>query len=129
VEYEPIPAADEALAKEIIGAAIEVHRALGPGFIEFIYKRAMCHELRLRGIPFVCEKKILVPYKGTLIPGQRCDLLVGERVIAELKAVTEIHPLYEAKVISYLKATKLRLGLIINFHVRLLKDGINRVVR
>lgn len=88
----------------------------------------MCHELTLRGIPFECEKEILIPYKGTFIAGQRYDLLVGQRILTELKAVTELHPLYEAKLLSYLKAMKLRLGLIINFHVPLLKDGIQRVI-
>lgn len=82
VTFEPIPAQDEALAKQVIGAAIEVHKALGPGFIEAIYRRALCHELGLRGIPFACEKEILVPYKDSLLPGQRFDLLVGGRVFA-----------------------------------------------
>lgn len=98
MEHERIPAQDEALVKQIIGAAIEVHRALGPGFIELIYKRAMCHALSLRGVPFTFEKEISIPYKDALIPGQRYDLLVGERILTELKAVTELHPLYEAKV-------------------------------
>ena len=128
LEYEPIPAEDEALAKQIIGAAIEVHRALGPGFIEGVYKGAVCHELGLRGIAYACEQPVLVPYKDALISGQRYDLLVGGRVLTELKAVSELIPIHEAQLLSYLKSLKLRLGLLINFNVRLLKDGIKRIV-
>jgi GxxExxY protein len=129
MNYEPIPAEDEALGHKIIGAAIEVHRLLGPGFLEKIYERAMCHELKLQGVPCEFQKDILVPYKDIQIPGQQLDLLVCSRVIVELKAVTEFHPLHQAQLLSYLKATGLRLGLLINFHVPVLKDGLKRVVR
>ena len=127
--HAPIPVEDEELAHRIIGAAIEVHRVLGPGFLEKIYERAMCHELKLQCIGCEPQREILVPYKDIQIPGQQLDLLVGSRVIVELKAVTELHPLHHAQLLSYLKATGLRLGLLINFHVPVLKDGLKRVVR
>ena len=127
--YDPIPAEDERIAHEVIGAAIEVHRLLGPGFLEKIYERALVHELSLRGIAVQPQKDILVPYKDILISGQQLDILADERVILELKAVTELAPIHEAQLISYLKATGLRLGLLINFNVRVLKDGIKRLVR
>jgi GxxExxY protein len=127
--HEPIPPEDERIAHEVIGAAIEVHRLLGPGFLEKIYEKALVHELGCRGIPVQPQKDILVPYKDILIPGQQLDLLVAERVILELKAVNELAPIHQAQILSYLKATGLRLGLLINFNVHVLKDGIKRVVR
>jgi GxxExxY protein len=129
VAHDPIPAADEHIAHEVIGAAIEVHRLLGPGFLEKIYERALIHELMLRGVSVQPQRGILVPYKEIFIPGQQLDLLAGERVIIELKAVSELAPIHEAQLLSYLKATGLRLGLLINFNVRVLKDGIRRLVR
>jgi GxxExxY protein len=127
--FEPIPAEDEKIAHEVIGAAIEVHRILGPGFLEKIYERALVHELTVRGVSVQPQKEILVPYKGIFIPGQQLDLLACDRVILELKAVDHLTPIHEAQLISYLKATGLRLGLLINFNVRILKDGIKRIVR
>jgi GxxExxY protein len=129
MSHEPIPAEDEKLAHQIIGAAIEAHRLLGPGFLESVYARAMSHELTLRGIAFEREKELVVRYKGIDILGQRLDLLVGGRVITELKTVETLAPIHQAQVISYLKATGLRLGLLINFNAPVLKDGIQRVVR
>jgi GxxExxY protein len=126
--YDPIPEEDEELARKVIGAAIEVHRVLGPGFLESIYRRALCHELTCAGIPFFYEHPILVPYKDIAIAGQKLDLLVGGRVIVELKAVVQLAPIHEAQLISYLKATRLRLGLLMNFHVRILKEGLKRLV-
>jgi GxxExxY protein len=126
---EPIDERDEALAHQVIGAAIEVHRLLGPGFLESIYERAMEYELISCGLLVEREKEILVPYKDIRIPGQRLDLLVGDRVIVELKAVESIAPIHEAQLLSYLKATGLRLGLLINFRVPILKDGVHRIVR
>jgi GxxExxY protein len=129
VDYAPIPNEDEEWAHKVIGAAIEVHRVLGPGFIESIYRQALCHELSLRGIPHQFEKPLEVPFKDIRIPGQRLDIIVGERVIVELKCVDQFAPIHQAKLISYLKATGLRLGPLINFKVLVLKDGIKRVVR
>lgn len=128
MSYAPIPMEDEELAHKIIGAAIEVHRLLGPGFVEVIYERALLHELQLRGLRVEKQKDICIPYKDIQIEGQRLDLLVGGRVIVELKAVSELHPLHHAQLLSYLKATGLRLGLLINFNVSVLKDGLKRLV-
>jgi GxxExxY protein len=113
----------------VIGAALEVHRFLGPGFVEDVYEQALCVELRLRGIPFERQKRVLVDYKGELVGEGRIDLLVGDQLIVELKAVKAFAPIDRAKVISYLKATRRHLALLVNFHVPLLKDGIQRIVR
>jgi GxxExxY protein len=129
MKYEPIPQQDEEIAKAVIGAAIEVHRELGPGFLESIYRKALAYELSLRGFTVEQEKEILVPYKDIQISGQRLDVLVVGRVIVELKCVEEFAPIHQAQLISYLKATGLRLGLLINFKTQLLKDGIKRIVR
>jgi GxxExxY protein len=91
MDYAPIPVGDEELARAIIGAAIEVHRLLGPGFLESIYERALCHELTLRGIAFERQKELLVRYKELDIPGQRLDLLIGGRIITDLKTVEKTH--------------------------------------
>ncbi len=127
--YEPIPERDEEIAKAVIGAAIEVHRQLGPGFIEYVYRKAMAYELSLRGLEVEQEKQILVPYKDIQIAGQRLDLLVAGRLIAELKCVEEFAPIHQAQLLSYLKATRLRVGLLINFKTQLVRDGIKRMVR
>jgi GxxExxY protein len=127
--YEPIPEADEAIAHRILGAAIEVHRELGLGFLERIYERALEHELSRRGLIVERQKEILVTYKDIAIPGLQLDILVDGRVIVELKAVDMLAPIHYAQILSYLKATNLRLGLLINFHERLLMDGAHRVVR
>jgi GxxExxY protein len=128
-EFAAIPENDEALAKAVIGAAIEVHRKLGPGFLERIYRKALAYELSLRGIDAEQEQEIVVPYKNIDIEGQRLGVLVGGRVVVELKCVEEFAPIHQTQIISYLKAAKLRLGLLINFKTQLLKDGIKRIVR
>ena len=117
------------LAHEVIGAAIEVHRILGPGFLESVYHEAFCVELELRGIPFQKEVPVAVPYKGVQIGEGWLDLLVGGKLIVELKAVDELAPIHTAQVISYLKATGLQLALLINFITRVLKNGIKRIDR
>jgi GxxExxY protein len=129
VKYEPIPEQDEEIAKAVIGAAIEVHRELGPGFLECIYRKALAYELSLRGLAVEQEKELVVPYKGIQIPSQRLDLLVAGRMIVELKCVEEFAPIHQAQLLSYLKATGLRLGLLINFKTQVLRDGIKRMVR
>lgn len=129
MEYPPIPTADEEIANRVIGAAIDVHRELGPGFLESIYRRALAFELSLRAFEVEQEKDITVPYKTIRIPGQRLDLLVGGRVIVELKCVEDFAPIHQAQLLSYLKATDLRLGLLVNFKAQMLRDGIKRVVR
>lgn len=117
------------LAFMVIGAAMEVHRRLGPGFLENVYETALAVELASRSIPFEQQKGIHLLYKGHAIATHRLDLLVGHRLVVELKAVDAIAPIHVAQMISYLTATQLPLGLLINFQVPLLKHGIRRVVR
>lgn len=112
----------------IIGAAIEVHRHLGPGLLESIYETALIHELGLRGMVVHTQKPVSVRYKNLAIAGQRLDLLVEPGVIVELKAVDELLPIHEAQLLSYLKSIGHRLGLLINFHAKVLKHGIKRRV-
>ena len=126
--FAPIPEDTERIGKALLDAAVEVHRHLGPGFLERIYKDPLCHELSLRDVPFESQKPVRVSYKGVPIGDQRIDLLIADKVIAELKATESILPIHEAQLLSYLKATNLRLGFIINFKVRLLKHGIKRMV-
>lgn len=118
----------DALAHAVIGAAIEVHRHLGPGFLEEIYEEALCIELRLRKVSLERQKPINVEYKGECVGPGRLDLLVGDRLIVELKAVKAVAPIEVARVISYLRATRRHLALLINFNVTMLKDGIQRLV-
>jgi len=116
------------MANAVIGAAIEVHRHLGPGHKEVAYKAAMCHELELRGIPFRCEHPVVLTYKGRKVAEGQLDLVVADLVVIELKAVESITPVFISQTIAYLRLTNLRLGLIINFNVTTLKEGIKRVV-
>ncbi len=124
---EPDKRLDE-LARAVIDAAIEVHRELGPGFVESVYEEALAVELRLRDVEFERQKPIAVFYKGHPVGEGRVDLLVGGALIVELKAVEKLLPVHKAQVISYLKASRSALALLINFNERLLKDGIQRVV-
>jgi len=128
MNYAVIPLETEKVGSEVIGAAIEVHRHLGAGFLERIYQEALCLELVERKLPFEREKSIDVTYKGKKIRGQRIDLVVGGCVVVELKAVATMNPIHEAKVISYLKTTGLRLGFLLNFHHTTMKEGIKRIV-
>jgi GxxExxY protein len=125
---EPIPPECEEVAKRIIGAAIEVHRHLGPGFLESVYERALIHEMNLQGMTVQRQVPVRVMYKDLEIAGQRADLIVDPGVIIELKTVEELDPAHTAQLLNYLRATRLRLGLLINFNSRWLKDGIRRVV-
>jgi GxxExxY protein len=124
---EPSPEVD-ALAKAIIDAAMEVHTILGAGFLESTYEQALAVEFALRGISFQRQWPIALHYKGEPVGEARLDFLVGGQLIIELKAVDLLHPIHQAQVINYLKATKLQLGLLINFNVEHLKDGIKRIV-
>jgi len=116
------------LSGSVIGAAIEVHRILGPGHLESIYEEALGVELRLREIP--SERQVLVPvkYKGSDVGSRRLDLVVDDCLIVELKAVDALLPIHRAQLLSYLRASALRLGLLINFNCEVLKDGIRRVI-
>jgi GxxExxY protein len=124
---EPEKRVDD-LAHAVIGAAIEVHRHLGPGFLESVYEEALCIELAERQVPFERQTEISVLYKDRQIGKQRIDLMVGKVLIVELKAIDALAEIHKAQVISYLKATRLPLGLLINFNVPILKNGIQRVV-
>lgn len=124
----PIPQEIEDIGYRVIGCGQTVHRILGPGFKEVIYQRAFCLELDAQGLRFECEKKILVPYKEHLIDGHRLDLVIEDVVIVELKAVPRMTELHRKQVLSYLKATGLRLGYVMNFSSEILKHGTKRVV-
>ncbi len=116
------------LTEKIIGAAIEVHRHLGPGLLESIYEEALCTEFDLRGIRYARQVEMDVVYKGRVIKGQRLDLLVENEVVVEIKAVTKPNiELITAQVLSYLHAAKLERGLLINFSVLRLIDGVKRI--
>jgi GxxExxY protein len=117
------------LTQKIIGAAIEVHRAIGPGLLESAYQACLARELSVRGIPFEKEKPLPLDYKGVQLDcGYRLDFLVDDKVVVELKAVEIMHPVYEAQLLTYLKLTGCKVGLLINFNVPVLKDGITRRV-
>jgi GxxExxY protein len=118
----------DALAARVLDAAIEVHRALGPGFLEAIYEQALCVELAIRAIPFARQSRVQVHYKEQLVGEARVDLLVAGRLIVELKAVDQIASIHLAQTMSYLKATGLQLALIVNFNAPLLLRGVRRVV-
>ena len=124
---EPSPELDE-LARGLIDAAIEVHRHLGPGFLESVYEESLVHELAIRQIPFERQRPVAVKYKAQAVGEGRIDLLVAGKLLVELKAVEALAPIHKAQVISYLKATGLQLGLLINFNVTALRSGIQRVV-
>lgn len=125
---DPIPREVEDIGYRVIGCGLTVHKILGPGFKEMIYQRAFCLELDAQGLKFECEKKILVPYKDHLIDGHRLDLIIEGVVIVELKAIPRVTELHRKQVLSYLKATGLRLGYVMNFNAEVLKDGTRRVV-
>lgn len=116
------------LSGRILGAAIEVHRHLGPGLVETVYEVALEHELRLRGLAVDRQMPIAVQYKDIQIGGQRLDMLVEGKVVVELKSVESLAPIHEAQLLSYLKAAGLRLGLLINFNGPRLVDGVRRFV-
>ncbi len=115
------------LTEKIIGAAIEVHRVLGPGLLESIYEEALCHEFELQNIRYDRQVEINVIYKGKAIKGQRLDLLVEDEVILELKAVAQLPDVAKAQTLSYLKATQLKRALLVNFGEKRLIDGITRI--
>ena len=116
------------LSSKIIGAAIEVHKALGPGLLESAYEECLTHELSLRGLVFERQKPVPVKYKGiNLDCGYRLDMVVENRIILELKACNQIEPIHEAQLLTYLKLTGIQLGLLLNFNVPVMRDGIVRL--
>lgn len=117
------------ISGKIIGAAIEVHKKLGPGLLESAYEECLCCEMQLRGIEFKRQVPLSLNYKGIVLDcGYRLDLLVEDKVIVELKSVEVLEPIHEAQMLTYLKLRNAWLGLIINFNVIMLKDGIRRLV-
>ena len=117
------------LSSEVIGAAIEVHRSKGPGLIESIYERCLLRELELRSIPATTQKIVRVEYKGLVFDEPlRFDLLVGDCLLVELKAVEILHPYSKAQLFSYMKLLDIPIGLLINFHEPILKNGIFRMI-
>jgi GxxExxY protein len=120
---------DTALTHRIIGAAIEVHRLLGPGLLESAYEECLCKELAIRGISHERQKPVPVVYKDVKLEcGYRIDILVERRIVVELKAIEHIAPIHEAVVLTYLKLSGNRVGLLINFHVPVLKEGVRRYI-
>ena len=117
------------LTEQIIGAAIEVHRHLGPGLLESAYEECLCRELELRGLSFERQKPLPLEYKGIKLDcGYRIDIVVENKVILELKCVDAIAPVHEAQLLTYLRLSGLKVGLILNFYVAVMKDGIKRLV-
>jgi len=117
------------LTRQIIGAAIEVHRHLGPGLLESAYETCLAYELQERGLAFERQRALPLVYKEVrLDQGYRVDLLVERQVVVELKVVDQITPVHEAQVLSYLRFSGCRVGLLLNFNVKLLKDGIRRFI-
>lgn len=118
---------NDVLTQKIIGAAIKVHRTLGPGLLESIYEEALCHEFDLRRIRYRRQVEIDVIYKDKIIKGQRIDVLVDDEVVVEIKALSRLPEVSTAQILSYLKATGLKRGLLINFSSKMLRDGVKRV--
>ena len=117
------------ISEKIIGAAIEVHRILGPGLLESVYEDAFCHELHLRGMRFARQQRVPISFKGIKLGSDlRLDLLIENKVIVDLKAKEKLSDIDKPQMLTYLKLSQKHLGLIINFHVKILRDGIARVV-
>jgi len=116
------------LTEKIIGCAIEVHRRLGPGLLECIYEKALCIELKIAGLYFEKQKVINVEYKGEVLGQFRMDIVVENLIVVEIKSVERFDPIFEAQLLSYMKLGGYKLGLLINFNQRLLKDGVKRLI-
>ena len=117
------------LSSKILGAAIEVHKTLGPGLLESAYEECLCHELSIQGLLFEKQKPLSIDYKGKKLDcGYRLDIVVEKAVIIELKSCEKIEPIHKAQLLTYLKLSGLNLGLILNFNVPLMRDGIVRIV-
>jgi GxxExxY protein len=114
------------LTRRVIGAAIEVHRHLGQGLPESVYERAMCIEFDLRGMRYENQVPVAAVYKGHILGEYRIDFIVEDALVVEIKSVVNVTPMFEGQVLTYLRVTKKRLGLLLNFHERRLTDGIRR---
>ena len=124
----PLPDELENLTHDVIGCCVDVHRALGPGLLEAIYARAVAIELKARTIPFEAERSFPVHYRGVFLCHQRLDLLVAGQLVVEVKSVEHLDSIHVAQVLSYLNVSGSRLGLLINFNVSMLKQGVRRVI-
>lgn len=128
-KFVPIAELVEKVAKEVVDAALKVHQTLGPGLLESVYEACLCHELGKRGLRFARQLPLSIIYDDLQIDaGLRIDILVEDSLIVELKAVEQMIPLYEAQLLTYLKLSERRLGLLINFNSILLKQGLKRMV-
>ena len=117
------------LTREVIGAAIEIHKILGPGLLESAYEECLCREFELRKLPYERQKELPIEYKGVKLDcGYRLDIVLAKSLILELKACESLEPIHEAQLLTYLKLTGIKVGLLINFNVPVLKDGIKRMV-
>ena len=128
-DFRNLPPELNALSGKAIDAAYKVHTVLGPGLLESVYEQCLRHELLRRGVP--CRSQVSMPihYDGIVIDsGYRIDLIAADTLIIELKAVDSLHPIHSAQLLTYLKLTGLRLGLLVNFNVPLLRDGLRRIV-
>jgi len=125
---EKLDKKENALSFQVIGAALEVHRHLGPGLLESAYRDCLCRELAINGIKHERERVLPISYKGVIVTGYRADIIVEDLVILELKSVQQLHPVHAAQLLSYLRASGLRLGLLINFNEVVLRNGIVRLV-
>ncbi|MCC7388362.1 MAG: GxxExxY protein [Phycisphaerales bacterium] len=123
-----LPPEIEELSHRIIGCAIEVHRQLGPGLLEKLYEDALVYELREAGLTVAQQVDIAIPYKSTVLRGQRLDVLVEDQIIVELKSIAQITDINKAQLLSQLRAAQLPLGLLINFNVTVLKTGLSRIL-
>ena len=125
----PVRSERDSLTELVIGLAIEVHRALGPGLLESAYQECLCYELKANGIAFGRQVALPVVYKSVnLNCGYRMDLVVDDRLVVELKTVEKILPVHEAQLLTYLRLSGIRTGLLLNFNTSVLKDGIKRMV-
>jgi GxxExxY protein len=120
---------ENAIARQVVDSALEVHRVLGPGLLESIYQQSLRHELELRGVSCQAEAPVNARYKGlSFDSAYRMDLLVEDKMIVEVKAVEQLLPVHQAQLLSYLRMADLRLGLLVNFNVPMIKNGIKRIV-
>ena len=120
---------ESALSERVIGAAISVHKELGPGLLESIYETCLCREFDLLGIAYARQVERPISYKGLVLEGGfRIDLIVDQRLVLELKSVEELLPIHEAQLLTYLKLSGIKLGFLINFNIPVLKDGLRRRV-
>lgn len=118
----------EELSGQICGAAVEVHRELGPGLLESAYEQCLCHELNLRGINFRRQVPLPVAYKGVQLDcGYKMDLLVEDKIVLELKCVEQTTELHQAQLLTYLRLSRKKLGMLLNFNVSIMRDGITRI--